>query len=78
MENIEDLRLKIHYNLENVDDYELLTIVNDIIVNRSPQKEPNLSQWQIDRINQAKENFEKGNYFTNEQADLLVEKWLNE
>ena len=77
MENIEDLRLKIHSNLENIDDYELLTIVNDIILNRSSQLEPKLSQWQIDRINQAKANVEKGNDFTNEQADLLVEKWLN-
>ena len=77
MENIEDLRLMVHQNVENTYDGELLLIVNDLMVRKITNIEPELPQWRVDRINKAKENLKHGIYFTNEQVKSMVEQWRN-
>jgi hypothetical protein len=39
---------------------------------------PQLSDWQITRIEESHKQIKEGKHFSNYQADLLVEKWLNE
>ncbi len=38
---------------------------------------PHLSQGQLRRIAQAKEEFRQGDYLTGSQADSLVDEWLH-
>ena len=78
MENIEELRYQLHYFIENTYDEELLQVVRDIFGTKNSYVEPKLTQWQIDRMNESIKQVEMGNYLTNEEADLQVEKWLNE
>jgi hypothetical protein len=40
--------------------------------------EEKLAAWQLKRIDESHQQIIEGKYFTNEQADLLVEKWLSE
>jgi predicted transcriptional regulator len=40
--------------------------------------EEKLVAWQLKRIDESHQQITEGKYFTNEQADLLVEKWLSE
>jgi len=40
--------------------------------------EEKLAAWQLERIDESHQQITEGKYFTNEQADLLVEKWLSE
>jgi anti-sigma28 factor (negative regulator of flagellin synthesis) len=37
---------------------------------------PRLSGWQLQRIENAKKDIDKGNYLTNSQADKIVDEWL--
>jgi len=37
---------------------------------------PRLSKGQLQRIENAKKEFDKGNYLTNSQADKIVDEWL--
>jgi len=36
-----------------------------------------LTPYQEKRISQAQKNIDQGNFLTNEQADQLVDQWLN-
>lgn len=37
---------------------------------------PQLSKGQLQRIENAKKELDKGNYLTNSQADKIVDEWL--
>lgn len=49
-----------------------------IDIKYTPSDEPTLSKHQIERIAESKEQIRSGKFLTNEQADSLVDKWLNE
>lgn len=40
--------------------------------------QPQLSQEQLQRLEESKQQIKQGQFLTNEQADKLVEGWLNE
>lgn len=68
-----------HECIENIDDAALLRIVKVIQdYNYQSVSEPQLTEYQVKRIEKAKESIRKGKTLTNEQADELVDRWLNE
>lgn len=68
-----ELKKSIEIGLKQVEKGEV--IPREVAMNRIDKK---LSDWQLTRIDKSHQQYAEGKYFTNEKADLLVEKWLNE
>jgi hypothetical protein len=76
---IPNIKTLLHESIENISDEDFLLAVKQIIDRKySPSDEPELSEIQIKRIKESKEQILSGRFLTNEQADSLVDKWLNE
>ena len=78
-QNTKELKTLLHERIENIDDEELLHSVK-ILLDQKYQSvsEPQLTEYQVKRIEKAKLSISKGETLTNEQADELVDRWLNE
>ena len=75
----QEIKQLLHESIENIDDGEFLIAVKQIIDRKyTPGAVPILSDWQLERIESSKEQIKHGNSLSNNQADLLVDKWLNE
>lgn len=74
-----ELKSLLHESIENIDDEELLYIAKDLLDGKyKPSSTIELTDFQRGRLAKAKESVEKGRVLTNEKADELVAKWLNE
>ncbi|MDB5014399.1 MAG: hypothetical protein JWQ25_2601 [Daejeonella sp.] len=75
----QDIKTLLHESIENINDEDFLIAVKQIIDRKyHPLSEPELSDSQLKRIEESKEQINNGKFLTNEQADSLVDKWLNE
>lgn len=75
-QNIKNL---LHESIENINDEDFLFAVKQILDRKYlPLDQPQLSKGQVQRIEESKQQIKQGQFLTNEQADKLVEKWLNE
>ena len=78
-QNTKELKTLLHERIENIDDEELLHSVKILLDQKSQSvSEPQLTEYQVKRIEKAKLSISKGETLTNEQADELVDRWLNE
>jgi len=76
--NAQNIKTLLHESIENINDEEFLLAIKQILDRKyTTSDRPELSKEQIRRIDESKEQIRKGNYLTNDQADKLVEKWLN-
>jgi hypothetical protein len=75
----QELKMELHESIENINDADFLLAVKQIIERKyAVTNSPQLSDWQITRIEESHKQIKEGKHFSNYQADLLVEKWLNE
>lgn len=75
----QNIKTLLHESIENINDEDFLIAVKQIIDRKYiPSDEPKLSKNQIERIEESKDQIRSGKFLTNEQADSLVNKWLNE
>ncbi len=49
-----------------------------ILKKRNPLDFPKLSELQIERIKDSENQIENGDFITNEEADNIIDKWLEE
>lgn len=76
---VQEIKSLLHESIENINDEDFLLAIRQLLERKYvPSEEPKLAEWQIKRIEEAKKQIKKGNYLTNEQADKIVDKWLNE
>lgn len=74
-----ELKSLLHESIENIDDEELLRAAKSILDRKyRPVERIELNAYQKQRIQKAKESISQGDYLTNDQADELVAKWLNQ
>jgi hypothetical protein len=74
-----ELKSLLHESIENIDDEAFLQTIKHVLDHKyQPEKDITLNSYQEKRIDQAKKSIEQGDYLTNEQADKIVAKWLNE
>lgn len=74
-----ELKNLLHESIENIDDEELLRIAKSLLDRKyEPDANISLNEYQKQRLSKAKKSIKKGDYLTNEQADQIVAKWLNE
>lgn len=90
--NIDKLKLEIIAKIIATDDVELLNGIQEIIysyksnllVNEPPatyetsQRMHILNDWQKERIEKALKQVENGEFVTNEEAEIELEKWFQE
>ncbi|WP_299290126.1 hypothetical protein [uncultured Mucilaginibacter sp.] len=75
----QNIKTLLHESIENINDEDFLFAVKQILDRKYlPLDQPKLSKEQIQRIEESKQQIKQGQFLTNEQADKLVEKWLNE
>ena len=75
----QNIKTLLHESIENINDEDFLIAVKQIIDRKySPKMEPELSDNQLKRIDESKEQINNGKFLTNDQADSLVDRWLNE
>ena len=75
----QNIKTLLHESIENINDEDFLIAVKQIIDRKYiPSNEPKLSKSQIERIGESIEQIQNDRFLTNEQADSLVDKWLNE
>jgi hypothetical protein len=73
-----ELKKLLHESIENIDDEAFLQTVKEIVDRKYQPEEVTLTPYQEKRLEEAKKSIEQGDILTNEQADQLVAKWLNE
>lgn len=74
-----ELKNLLHESIENIDDEVLLQTVKNILDRKyEPKEDISLTPYQEKRIEQAKRRIEQGDFLTSDEADQLVDKWLNE
>jgi hypothetical protein len=75
--NTSRLKTQLHESIENINDEKLLFTLSEISSHHySIVEEPMLDDYQVNRLKESKEQVSKGNFFSNEQADELIAKWL--
>ncbi len=73
------LKSLLHESIENIDDTDLLRIAKSILDRKyAPDENIQLNEYQKQRLDEAKRNIKAGKFLTNDQADEIVAKWLNE
>ncbi|MDA3939260.1 MAG: hypothetical protein PF693_08125 [Spirochaetia bacterium] len=73
------IRQQLHESIENIDDLDLLSLVKDILDRKycfDPMIE--ISDHQRNRISASLDSIESGNFLSDEQANKLVNNWLNQ
>jgi hypothetical protein len=76
--NTLQLKTALHESIENINDLEVLNTMNEISVHHyNTLQEPELNSYELNRIAESEKQIADGNYFTDEQANELFEKWLN-
>ena len=75
----QELKSLLHESIENINDPDFLLAIKQLLDRKyHPVDEPEISEEQLNRMEESKIQIRKGNYLTNEQADELVAKWLKE
>lgn len=77
--NTDNIKRQLFESIDNIDDNELLLTIKELIDHKYAHvNEPQLADWQKKRIKESEDQISKGEYFTNEQANELFDKWLKE
>ena len=73
-----DLKVALHETIENINDTELLKTLTEITSHHySVVEEPELENYQLDRLKESQKQIKEGNFYSNEQANELIQKWLS-
>jgi hypothetical protein len=76
--NTYKIKSALHESIENINDLEVLKAMNEISLHHyNILNEPELNDYEMNRIAESEKQISDGNYFTNEQANELFKKWLN-
>ena len=73
-----EIREKIIAEIKQVENLHLLKVLYDILSAETGEKFYNLSRDQISAIEEAKQQYKEGEFFTNEEVDRETEEWLKQ
>jgi predicted transcriptional regulator len=77
--NTEEIKSRLYEGIENIDDNEFLLAIKELIERKyNPLDFTKLSELQLERIKDSESQIENGDFFTNEQVDKIIDKWLEE
>ncbi len=74
-----EIKGKLHESIENIDDNEFLLTIKEIIEHKYQAEDSiELPEWQLKRIEESERQIENGEFYTDEQVDKVIDKWLGE
>lgn len=74
-----EIKTLLHESIENINDEALLMTIKELLERQyTPQNKIQLTPAQIERIEQSKRQIAEGNSYSAEEADRIIDKWLNE
>ena len=74
-----EIKTLLHESIENINDESLLMTVKELLERQySPQDTIKLTPAQIERIEQSKKQIQEGKSYSADEADSIIDKWLNE
>ena len=76
--NTVDLKNILIHRIAGINDKSFLTAINTIIEKKSESIIYKTTSEQRKSIEKGKEQIANGEYFTNEQVELEIDKWLKE
>ena len=77
--SINEIKGKLHESIENIDDNEFLLTIKEIIEHKYQAEDSiELPEWQLKRIEESERQIENGEFYTDEQVDNVIDKWLGE
>ena len=75
----EDIKSRLHEGIENIDDNEFLLTIKELIERKYNSTDfSDLSEMQLKRIKDSEKQIDNGEFYTNEQVDKIIDKWLEE
>ncbi len=75
----DEIKGKLHESIENIDDNEFLMTIKEIIEHKYQAKDSiKLPEWQLKRIEESEKQIQNGEFYTDEQVDKAIDKWLEE
>jgi hypothetical protein len=77
MATISDLREKLSGKINKIERIDLLEYMLQLIENEEDSIPYILSLEQENAVNEALDQYEKGQYISDEEADKEISKWLN-
>ncbi|MCC8360099.1 hypothetical protein [Salinimicrobium sediminilitoris] len=73
-----EIREKLIAEIKQVENLHLLKVLYDILSAETGEKFYNLNRDQISAIEEAKQQYKEGEFFTNEEVDRETEEWLKQ
>jgi len=75
----DEIKGLLHEGIENIDDKEFLLTIKELFEHKyQSTQSPALSEWQLKRIKTSEEQIDQGDFYTDEQVDKVIDKWLEE
>lgn len=73
----QELKDNIIKNIQKIDNERYLSDLNDMF-ERFTTTEFELEDWELERIKESQEQIKRGEYYTYDQVEEIIEKWLDE
>jgi len=70
-----ELKNSLIEQISKTDDFETLDLMQTIFKNKNAEP-PKLTDWQIKRIEESEQQIARGEFYTEEEANKLVEEWF--
>jgi predicted transcriptional regulator len=70
-----ELKSQIHKKIDTIEDEEFLSDINEVLDNLN-NTEIKLEKQEIEQIEEREQQIKKGEFYTEEEADKLTEKWF--
>jgi predicted transcriptional regulator len=70
-----ELKSFLHEKIDKIEDEEYLEDLAEML-NDSLQADIKLEQWEIERIEESEKQIERGEFYTEDEANKLVDKWF--
>lgn len=72
-----ELKSLLHEGIENIDDKDFLVAIQQLLEKKyATAPQPKLTKSQLKRIEESKKQIQNGDFFSEAEADKLVDSWL--
>lgn len=70
-----ELKNSLIEEIRNSEDFKTLDLLQTILKNKNA-KAPKLTDWQLKRIEESENQLTRGEFYTEEEANKIVEEWF--
>lgn len=70
-----ELKNSLIEQIRNSEDFKTLDLLQTILKNKNA-KIPKLTDWQLKRIEESEKQLMRGEFYTEEEANKIVEEWF--